>query len=400
MAFDKNTPEQYNFKLQQQQQNLPKFGFDSVSQRQVTTKIPRKPENQFQTLIEKTSVAILVIQEEKICYANPIAELTMGYSRSQLFINSDFYHQLNPKGYKPDNLEQNYSKELKIKVQGDRECWLKCWWETIEWEYQPAIMITAFDVTKYKQKEAKTQQALTIEKERCQNKARFVSMVSHEFRTPLNIISFSTSLLKRHLNQWNEAKQLKYLNRLQTAVEHLSHLMDEVLIIGRAEAGKLKFNPQLLNLNSFCHNLLAEINLSQPNHQKVNFVNLANRESILADKNLLKLVLVNLLGNAIKYSPADSTIKFSVWWEKKQIVFEIADCGIGISPDEQPKIFEPFHRSNNVGDLPGHGLGLAIAKKLVELQGGQISLESQVDLGSTFVVKIPLKSPQILVSRE
>ena len=98
-------------------------------------------------------------------------------------------------------------------------------------------------------------------------------MVSHEFRTPLNIISFSTRLLKCHLHKWTETKQLKYLDRLQAAVEQLSNLMDEVLIIGKAEAEKLKFDPQPLNLTTFCHQLLTEIQLSQPYCPKINFVN-------------------------------------------------------------------------------------------------------------------------------
>ena len=391
MAFDKNIPERSNCELQQQQQNLARSGFDSVVQRGNIAKIPRKPKNQFQTLIEKTPVAIFVIQQEQICYANPVAELTIGCSRSQLSVDSDFYHQLNPNRYKLGNSKQNYVDELKIELKDGRECWFECWWETIEWECQPAFVVTAIDVTKYRQQEAKIQQALSVEKELCKDKARFVSMVSHEFRTPLNIISFSTSLLKRHLDRWNQTKQLKYLNRLQNAVEQLGGLMDEVLIIGRAEAGKLEFNPQILDLNSFCQNLLTEINLSQTEYNKINFINQTEHETILADKNLLKLVLVNLLGNAIKYSPADRVVKFTVSCDK-EIVFQIADRGMGIPLAEQSKIFEPFHRSSNVGDLPGNGLGLAIAKKIVELQGGQIFLESEVNIGSIFTVKIPLKT--------
>ncbi|MGL5077380.1 MAG: sensor histidine kinase, partial [Waterburya sp.] len=275
---------------------------------------------------------------------------------------------------------------------------------------QPAIMITAFDVTKYKQAIFKTKQAVTAEQEHSKSKARFVSMVSHEFRTPLNIISFSTSLLKRYLQQWTEEKQLKYLDRLQTAVEQLSHLMDEVLIIGRAEAGKLKFDPQPLDLTLFCQQLLKEINLSQPEQPKINFVNLLTYKSILLDKNLLKIVLVNLLGNAIKYSPSDSTIEFVVSCQNDYpvsklsptyllpkrdcLILQIKDRGIGIPWEEQAKIFEPFHRSNNVGDLPGNGLGLAIALKLIELQGGEIILQSQLNQGSTFTVVLPLRISQ------
>jgi signal transduction histidine kinase len=389
MTFAKYIPEHNN----PQQQHLPQSEFKEIYEQKNTVKIVPKLENQFQTLVEKTSALIFVIQAAKICYANPIAELTTGYSRSQLLTNQDFYHQLNPKGHNLEDSKSYHNNELKIQLNSDRECWLNCYWETIEWECQSAIMITAIDVTKYKQLAIESNQALAAEKELCRSKTRFVSMVSHEFRTPLNIISFSTSLLKRHLNQWNETKQLKYLNRLQTAVGQLSSLMDEVLIIGKVEAGKLKFDPQSLNLDSFCHNLLTEINLSQPNCAKINFVNLSERDLILVDQNLLKLVLLNLLGNAIKYSPADSTIKFTVSCNDEQIIFKIIDRGIGIPEQDRAKIFEPFHRSNNVGDLPGHGLGLAIAKKIVELQSGQIFLAKEVDVGSTFVVKIPLKTP-------
>lgn len=392
MAFDKNISKRSNLEFQAQQSNLARPSFNSVFQKENTAEIPRKPQNQFQTLVEKTPIAIFVIQQEQICYANPAAELTMGCSRSQLSSNSDFYHQLNPSGYKLDNLKQNYVDELKIRSRDGRERWFECWWETIEWECQPAFMVTAIDVTKYKQQEAKIQQALSVERELCKDKARFVSMVSHEFRTPLNIISFSTSLLKRYLNQWNQTKQLKYLDRLQNAVEQLSGLMDEILIIGRAEAGKLKFNPQILDLNSFCQNLLMEINLSQTRPERINYVNQTERETVLADKNLLKLVLVNLLGNAIKYSSDVTTIEFIVSCDCQEIVFKIIDRGIGIPLDEQSKIFEPFHRSNNVGERSGNGLGLAIAKKIVELQQGQIFLESEVNIGSTFTVEIPLKA--------
>ena len=357
MIFGENILEQYNFKRQLQQSKLG-----------------------IELLIEKTPVAIVVLQEEKIAYANPAATLIVGRLQSQFLNNLNFCHQ------------PNCSEIFEIQMAGGKKYWLKCWREVIEWKCQRAVMITAVNITKYKQEEAETRQALTVEKARCQNKTKFVSMVSHEFRTPLNIISFSTSLLKRHLNQWNEIKQLKYLDRLQTAVEQLASLMDEILIIGRAEAGKLKFAPELLDLDLFCRNLLTEINLSYPDKVKINFVNKVEKK-LLADKNLLKLVLANLLGNAMKYSPADRPVEFTVSRDNEQIVFQIVDRGIGIIPDEQPKIFEPFHRGENVGDLPGNGLGLAIAEKVVELQGGQISLESQVNIGSTFTVKIPLELP-------
>lgn len=368
-----------------------KVEFDLTFQKEKSLKSLSQEAKQFQDLIEKTTALIYVIQGKKICYTNQRLESNPNFSLSQLISNSNFYHQLSQFQDEPKKKEKN-TEEILIKVEQNKNIWLSCSWETIEWNRKLAIIITIFDITKYKNKEIKLSQDLKTEKENLQNKSHFVSIVSHEFRTPLNIISFSTSLLKRHLNQWTKEKQLEYLTRLQNAIEQLTNLMDEVLILGRAEAGKLKLDPQPLNLNSFCERILTEINSSQPHVFNINFTNLVKYETILLDKNLLKLILSNLLSNAIKYSPSDQkTVKFVVSCEAKLLTFKITDRGIGIPLEEQSKIFEPFYRSKNVGELPGHGLGLAISKKLVELQGGTITLESEVEIGSTFTIKIPFK---------
>ena len=390
MTFDRYIPE----RISQPQKHSAQFGTrELLTQKNNTADRSKESENQFRTLIEGTSALIFVIQRDRICYVNSIVELTTGYSRSQLLNSKDFYHQLNAQGYSPENLERDRTDELKIKLTGDRECYFHCCWQAIEWHGLPGIMITATDITKYKQAAVRNYQALMAEKELGKNKTKFVSMVSHEFRTPLNVISFSTSLLKRHLYKWTQAKQLKYLDRLQSSVEQLSSLMDEVLLIGKAEAGKLEYDPRPLNLNVFCQQLLTELHLSQSCCRKINFVNRLEQETILADRNLLKLVLVNILGNAIKYSSAEDEIEFIIFDKCDRPIFQIKDRGIGIPVEEQSKIFEPFHRSNNVGDISGNGLGLAIAKKLVELQHGLITLSSEVGVGSVFEIEIPLKLP-------
>ena len=388
MVFDESIPK-YNSKRQLQQSNLAQISFEPIPQ----SELAQQAEPDFLALVAKTPVAIFVIQAEKIAYANQAAALIASPLQLQFLANSDLCRQLNAQNHRLDSSPPSSLGVFEIKVKEEQKHWFECWWSTIEWSSQPAIMVTAIDVAEYKQAETKIQQALSAEKTLSQNKTKLVSMVSHELRTPLNIISFSTSLLKRHLNQWNEAKQLKYLDRIQTAAEQLGSLMDEVLIIGKAEAGKLKFAPQPLDLNLFCQSLLTEINLSHTKKSKINFVNnfakQTAEQTILADKNLLKLALINILGNAIKYSPAECSVEFTVARDDEHTIFRVADRGIGIPEEEQSKIFEPFHRSNNVGSLPGNGLGLAIAKKVVELQGGQISVESLVDRGSIFVVKIP-----------
>jgi signal transduction histidine kinase len=409
MTSEKKLPKPNNAKIQAQPQNLVSFervninsaiklqntvNFDATFSQKNKIKVISYQDRFFQNLIEKTTALIYVIQEEKICYTNQIALLDSDDFLSQILTNTNLYGQQNYFKAKSDRLNNRYSKEIQIKLNNNQDYWLNCSWETIEWNDKPAIMVTAFDITSYKHQAIELNHNLQTEKELCQSKSRFVSMVSHEFRTPLNIISFSTSLLKRHLDRWSKLKQLEYLNRLQTAIEQLSSLLDEVLIIGRAEAGKLKLDPQPLNLTAFCHQLLTEIDSSQTDFLGINLINLSKHETVVLDRNILKLVLLNLLNNGIKYSSdSKDAIEFVVFSKSNLLTFQITDRGIGIPLEEQSKIFEPFYRSYNVGEIPGHGLGLAIAKKLLELHSGKITLKSEVAVGSTFTIEIPLKLP-------
>ena len=245
------------------------------------------------------------------------------------------------------------------------------------------------EIAERKQAEAKVRQTLEQEKELGELRARFVCMVSHEFRNPLHVISFATSALKRHNHQWNEEKKLKNLHRIQTAIEHLSELMDDVLTIGRSEAGKLTFEPRALDLEQFCDDLVAQLQLSHSSQHTVTFASLGECSSACVDEKLLQPILTNLLENAIKYSP-DSTVNLILSCQDGEVIFQIKDQGIGIPAFDRQRLFEPFHRGNNVGDIPGTGLGLAVVKKLVDLHRGQISVASEVGVGTTFTITLPL----------
>lgn len=220
----------------------------------------------------------------------------------------------------------------------------------------------------------------------------FVSMVCHEFRSPLNIISLSTSLLKRHHHRWTEEKKLQYLQRLQTTVENISLLMDEVLTIARVKAGKLKFDPTPLNPIQFCRDILTEMNLNESSQHKVTFVSQGDCQ-VCVDQKLLHPILRNLLLNAVKYSPIGSTIDLVLSYQDEKVVFLVKDWGIGIPYSDQQQLFKPFHRGGNVGDIPGNGLGLALVKKLVDLHNGQINVVSEVGVGTTFAIALPLSQP-------
>ncbi|WP_373529994.1 ATP-binding protein [Nostoc sp.] len=260
------------------------------------------------------------------------------------------------------------------------------------------------EITAHKQTEREIRFALEQEKLFNEHRAHFLSMVSHEFRTPLNIISLSTSLLKRHLHRWTEEKKLQYLQRLQTAVEQISQLTDEIFINGKAEVGKLKFEPKPLNPIQFCRDILAEMNLNESNATCSNFGKVRNAVApqhtvtlvsqgdctVCLDKKLLQPILRNLLSNAVKYSPSDSTIDLVASCQDGEVIFQIKDQGIGISIPDQQRLFKPFHRGANVAQIPGNGLGLALVKKLIDLHGGQITVVSEVGVGTKFTITLPL----------
>ena len=250
------------------------------------------------------------------------------------------------------------------------------------------------DITERRQPAAEIHQALEKAKQLSALKTRFVSIIAHELRTPLNIISFSTSLLRRHSQKWTEEKKLQYLDHIQTAVEQLSQLLNEVLFLGKAEAEKLKFQPRHIDLAAFCCVLVAQMQLiSNSSKHTITFVSQGNCSTACVDKNLLQPILTNLLSNAVKYSPPGSIVKLELSCLDGNVIFQIKDVGIGISAADRQRLFEPFYRGSNVGDIPGTGLGLAVVEKLVDIHGGQITIESEVGVGTTFKIMLPSSKP-------
>ncbi|MBD1805478.1 GAF domain-containing sensor histidine kinase [Microcoleus sp. FACHB-SPT15] len=230
---------------------------------------------------------------------------------------------------------------------------------------------------------------LEKEKELNELKSRFVSMTSHEFRTPLTTIMGSADLLEYYSDKWSKEKKQSHLQRIQNAVQHMTLLLDDVLLIGKADAGKLKFNPSPLDLKQFCLDLIEELQPNVSNHHSLTFVNHAQDIKANLDQKLLRHILSNLLSNAIKYSPDGGTVNFELFCQEGGLIFQIQDFGIGIPEKDLPHLFESFYRANNVGDIPGTGLGLAIVKRFVDFQDGKIAVESEVGVGTRFTVQIP-----------
>jgi signal transduction histidine kinase len=234
---------------------------------------------------------------------------------------------------------------------------------------------------------------LKKEKELSELKSRFISMASHEFRTPLCTILSSADLLETYGKKWSEDKKTEHLQRIQSAVERMTQLLDDVLLIGKAEAGKLEFQPAPMNLDKFCTDLVEELQQGKSSSQHtITFVKRGHYTTTLMDEKLLRHILSNLISNAIKYSTPGSNIYFEVNCQEEEAIFLIKDSGIGIPKEDQQRLFESFHRAKNVGTIPGTGLGLAIVKKSLDLHSGKITVDSIVGGGTTFIIRLPLNN--------
>ncbi|HEY9596363.1 MAG TPA: HAMP domain-containing sensor histidine kinase, partial [Cyanophyceae cyanobacterium] len=246
------------------------------------------------------------------------------------------------------------------------------------------------DITQLKQAEAEVRKTLERERELSELRSSFVSLVSHEFRTPLTTIQSSTELLKHYGHRFSEEKKENHFRRIQIAVSRMTQLLNDVLIIGKTEAGKLKFEPSQVDIVAFCQDIVESMQISIHPQHTIKFVTQGDFSNAYMDERLLGHIITNLLSNAIKYSPQGGTVEFDLINHSGWGVFRIKDTGIGIPQPELENLFDSFGRASNVGTIPGTGLGLAIVKQCVDLHQGKISVESELGVGTTFTVRLPL----------
>ena len=231
--------------------------------------------------------------------------------------------------------------------------------------------------------------ALEKEKELNTLKSRFISMISHEYRTPLTVILTSTYLIEQYF-QGTEVEQFnKFLNKIRNSVSTMTQLLEDVLAIGKIENNNSLSTNKRLNIINFIKDIIEECSVVDKNkHQFILNYELEEQE-ILSDEKSLRHIFQNLISNAAKYSPNADKVIIDIKENKRNFVFKITDFGIGIPNDEISKLFETFHRASNVGTISGTGLGLSIVKKCVDSLYGEIGLTSEVGVGSKFIVELP-----------
>ena len=231
--------------------------------------------------------------------------------------------------------------------------------------------------------------SLAKEKELNELKNRFISMVSHEYRTPLTVILSATELLDRYYITQKREQFQKHIKRIQMSVESMTFMLNEILTIGKIESGKIIFNPIKHDLIELISELIEEISITDSNRHKFEFIHETAVCHYETDEIQIRHIIINLLYNSAKYSPEDTTVTFELSIENYEIIFNITDRGIGIPDNELNHIFDPFYRCKNTESVSGTGLGLSIVKRCVDNLNGDITVVSEIGTGTTFSVFLP-----------
>ena len=241
-----------------------------------------------------------------------------------------------------------------------------------------------------RENEAEIIKALEKEKELNQLKSRFVSMASHEFRTPLSTILSSADLIEAYTKAEQNAKRLKHTTRIKSSVSNLTGILNDFLSLSKLEEGIISVEKTEFELNAFCESVLEELQGALKPNQKIIHHLMEEKYTVKMDKKLLRNILFNLFSNASKYSADGKSIHCTTIVEDNHLKITVRDEGIGIPKEDQIHLFSRFFRAHNVENIQGTGLGLNIVKRYVDLLNGEISFESEEGIGTTFFIEIPI----------
>lgn len=389
-----------------------------------------------QAIIETAIDGIITIDRKGIVETiNPAALQLFGYEAHEVIGNNISMLMPEPDQSRHDGYIENYRKTGKKKIIGiGREVRGLCKDGTTfpfrlavsEVQFQDKTIFTGFihDLTKEKQAEeqllhyteglekkvsertkdlikivgeleaAKSEVSLSLEKEKELNqmKSRFVSMASHEFRTPLSSVQLSASLIEKYVARPDIVNVLKHTARIKNSVQLLTSILNDFLSLERLEAGRVSVNTEMINLVRLGEEIAEEMQLICKKNQHIVYQHTGATGQFLLDGNLLKNSVINLISNAIKYSGEDSFIEFSTEIQDDLCTIVIKDNGIGIPEEDQKNLFEPFFRANNTGNIPGTGLGLNIVRRYVNLMGGEVSFESAQNKGTSITMRFDQSS--------
>ncbi len=364
----------------------------------------RSSEARYRLVIENVGVGVVVVQDGRMVFANPSMVRIVGHPLDYL-LSQPFTATIHPddmpavldrhqRRLRGEAVETHYGFRV-ITQQGEERA-LELSAVIIQWNQRNATLLFVVDATARLQTEQSQRLALQQQIALNDMKTRFIAMASHEFRTPLATIHGSVELLQHYNDRMPADKKLLTLQKIDDAVERMTHMLENVLVIGRTDAGRLEFKPHVLGITTFCHGLVDEMRSAMARQlaqaQLQLHLDLPPVEQFYwLDDTLIRNIVGNLLSNAVKYSPQGGVVLFAVQELDGALVLTVRDEGIGIPQADQAQLFASFHRASNVGPIAGTGLGLSIVKEAVTCHQGQIAVHSTEGRGSTFTVTLPTR---------
>lgn len=367
----------------------------------------------FKALFEYATIGILVINRDGIIeLSNPCVEKLFGYDKGELIgekvevlIPNSFRasHKSHRESYfdKPKGRPMGYGLDLFAIRKDGKEFPVEIslgYYNLNETNFAVAFITDITErklhrenlETQVKERTLELTQMLGREQELNEIKSRFVSMASHEFRTPLSAILSSVSLIESYIKSNDEEKRQKHIERIKSSVKNLTDILNNFLSLDKLNQGKMEMSKEYFDLKEFSIDMIEEVKGMMRPGQEINCSHKGPGETF-QDRKILRNVMLNLLSNAIKYSGEDTQIEVSCEVSQKWVVIKVKDHGIGIPVEDQKNLFEKFFRAGNVVNLQGTGLGLNIVKKYVDLMNGQISFSSELGKGTEFTLKYPNK---------
>jgi len=361
----------------------------------------RQSEMRYRSVVDNITVGLVVIQDSRVVFSNPSLARIVG--RSMEYLLQHEYTAIVHPGDRPALAERERIRLLgahvtpvqafRILTSTGEIRHLEASEVSIEWDHRKAVLAFIADVTDRLSAEQAHKSALQQQTTLNDMKTRFITVTSHEFRTPLASIHGSVELLMHYEDRMPSDKKRLILQNIDDAVERMTHMLGNVMQIGRADAGQLQFRPKPLDVNAFCMALVEELQNSMPRQcEKVQLqLSLCPPDRrYLLDEALIRNIVGNLLSNAVKYSPQGGTVSFSAQESDGALVLSVTDQGIGIPEADKALLFQSFHRANNVGGIAGTGLGLSIVKEAVNCHRGTITVHSEEGKGSCFTVMLPI----------
>ncbi|MBS1513949.1 MAG: PAS domain S-box protein [Bacteroidetes bacterium] len=358
-------------------------------------------EEQYKVLVENASEAILVLQDGLIKYSNPRTYDLLGYTSEELHYSKflNYIHD-DDKGL----ALQNHLNKLKGIIESNVYTYriitkrgLVRFFSVnavlINWAGERAVLAFLSDVTERKRAEREIELSFEKQKELADLRSKFVTMASHEFKTPLTAILGSAEILEKYGETLPEDKRSRNIIRIQESVKRMNQMLNDIIIMGKSDTGKLEMKSAPIDLNSFLQNLIDD--LLQREAKKAHPKLIVDISGLPVDANvdaeILRQAIENILSNAFKFSAPESEVTFNAHMQKNDIIIKVIDEGIGIPDSDKERLSEPFFKGSNVGNLSGTGLGLTIVKRAVSMHNGRLEITSTENVGTEVTIVFPYR---------